>query len=339
MSRAPLRRRQPRESNAALRSLVAAFAGTRILVVGDLMVDRYYAGVVRRISPEAPVPVVEVAEETQRFGGAANVAHNLRCLGAAVEVCGVVGDDAEGSWLREHLGRTGIGVDGIQAHRGRPTILKCRVVAHHQQVVRFDRERLGPHPAEVQRSVAAFLKKVWPQIDAVVISDYGKGLIQGMLMDRVRELNRGKATRPVAVDPKSSRFELYRRATVITPNLAEALAAARVAGGHLEQTVEKAGAALLRSSGGSAILITRGEAGMSLFQPGLEPLHLPTVAREVFDVTGAGDTVVGVLALALGVGAPLPQAAQLANIAAGIVVGEFGTVPVNRDQLLAALPV
>jgi D-beta-D-heptose 7-phosphate kinase/D-beta-D-heptose 1-phosphate adenosyltransferase len=158
-------------------------------------------------------------------------------------------------------------------------------------------------------------------------------------MDRVRALNRGKATRPVAVDPKSSRFELYRRATVITPNLAEALAAARVAGGHLEQTVEKAGAALLRSSGGSAILITRGESGMSLFQLDRKPLHIPTVAREVFDVTGAGDTVVGVLALALGVGVPLPQAARLANIAAGIVVGEFGTVPVNRDQLLAALPV
>jgi D-beta-D-heptose 7-phosphate kinase/D-beta-D-heptose 1-phosphate adenosyltransferase len=172
----------------------------------------------------------------------------------------------------------------------------------------------------------------------VVISDYGKGLIQDVLMDLVRSLNRGKAVRPVAVDPKSSRFEIYRRTTVITPNLAEALAAARVTGGQLEQTVEKAGAALLRSSGGAAILITRGEAGMSLFQPGLEPLHIPTVAREVFDVTGAGDTVVGVLALALGVGAPLPQAAQLANIAAGIVVGEFGTVPVNREQLLAALP-
>ena len=308
-----------------------------MLVVGDLMVDRYYAGTVRRISPEAPVPVVEVAEETQRFGGAANVAHNLRRLGAAVEVCGVVGADAEGGWLSEQLGRAGIGVAGIHAHAGRPTILKCRVVAHHQQVVRFDRERLGPHLAEVQRAVAAFLKGVWPKIDAVVISDYGKGLIQEELMDRVRALNRGKAKRPVAVDPKSSRFELYRQATVITPNLVEALAAARLTEGHLEQTVERAGAALLRSSGGSAILITRGEAGMSLFQPGLEPLHIPTVAREVFDVTGAGDTVVGVLALGLAVGAPLPQAAQLANIAAGIVVGEFGTVPVNREQLLAAL--
>jgi len=339
MSRASLRLNRPKESSAILRASVGAFSGARILVVGDLMVDRYYAGSVRRISPEAPVPVVEVTEEGQRFGGAANVVHNLRRLGASVEVCGVVGDDAEGNWLREELGAAGIGVDGICAYPGRPTILKCRVVAHQQQVVRFDRERLGPHPAEVQSAVTSFLKNIWPKVDAVVISDYGKGLIQEGLLDRVRVLNRGKAARPVAVDPKSSRFGIYRRATVITPNLAEALAAARVSGGDLESTVAKAGAALLRSSGGSAILITRGESGMSLFQPGLAPLHIPTVAREVFDVTGAGDTVVGVLALALAVGATLPQAAQLANIAAGIVVGEFGTVPVNRDQLLAALPV
>ncbi len=327
-----------KESSGNLRSLVAAFAKARVLVVGDLMVDRYYSGEVRRISPEAPVPVVEVAEETQRFGGAANVAHNLRRLGAAVEVSGVVGDDSEGAWLCDQLRRVGIGVDGIHADTGRPTILKCRVVANHQQVVRFDRERVGPHPVAVRRAVAAFLRNVWPRIDAVVISDYGKGLVQDDLMDRVRALNRGKAKRPIAVDPKSSRFEMYRRATVITPNLAEALAAARTTGGRREQTVEKAGAALVRSSGGSAILITRGEAGMSLFQPGLKPEHIPTVAREVFDVTGAGDTVVGVIALALAVGAVLPQAAHLANIAAGIVVGEFGTVPVTRDQLLAALP-
>ena len=339
MSGAPRRTSRSGVAGAGLRASVNAFAGARVLVLGDLMVDRYYAGVVRRISPEAPVPVVEVAEETQRFGGAANVAHNLSRLGAAGEIAGIVGDDTEGVWLSEQLGRAGIGIDGILTHPDRPTILKCRVVANHQQVVRFDRERVGPYPAKLQRDMSAFLKKVWPEIDAVVISDYGKGLIQEVLMDRVRTLNRGKSARPVAVDPKSPRFEMYRRATVITPNLVEALAAARVAGGHLEQTVEQAGAALLRSSGGSAILITRGEAGMSLFQSGLAPLHLPTVAREVFDVTGAGDTVVGVLALALAVGAALPQAARLANFAAGIVVGEFGTVPVTRDQLLAALPV
>jgi len=309
-----------------------------VLVVGDLMVDRYYAGAVRRISPEAPVPVVEVAEESQRFGGAANVAHNIRQLGAAVELCGVVGDDAEGGWLSEQLQLAGIGVEGIRTRAAYPTILKCRVVAHQQQVVRFDRERLGPHPAEVQRAVSAFLKNTWPKIDAVVVSDYGKGLVQETLLDCIRSLNRGKARRPVVVDPKSLGFDLYRQATVITPNLAEALAAARVSGGSRERAVEKAGAALVYSSGGSAILITRGEAGMSLFQKGVAPLHLPTDAREVFDVTGAGDTVVGVLALALAVGTPLAQAARLANLAAGIVVGEFGTVPVDRDRLLAALP-
>jgi D-beta-D-heptose 7-phosphate kinase/D-beta-D-heptose 1-phosphate adenosyltransferase len=323
---------------AALRARVASFSGARVLVVGDLMVDRYYAGSVRRISPEAPVPVVEVSDEQQRFGGAANVAHNLRSLGAAVEVCGVVGADAEGAWLRAALGRAGIGVEGVVEDASRPTILKCRIVAHHQQVVRFDRERTGAHPAEVRRSVLDFLRRAWPLLDAVVVSDYGKGLVEKGLMDRLRSLNRGRRSVPIAVDPKSLRFSLYRRATVITPNLAEALAAARVGAARGSSTVEKAGAALLRTAGGAAILITRGEAGMSLFQRGNAPLHIPTVAREVFDVTGAGDTVVGVLALALAVGAPLPQAARLANAAAGIVVGEFGTVPVSRRQLLAALP-
>jgi D-beta-D-heptose 7-phosphate kinase/D-beta-D-heptose 1-phosphate adenosyltransferase len=300
------------------------------------MVDRYYAGSVRRISPEAPVPVVAVAEEVQRFGGAANVAHNLRRLGAAVDLCGVVGDDAEGGWLLRDLESAGVGTSGITVDATRPTILKCRVVAHHQQVVRFDREIVGPHAPTVQRRVEADLARLWGGVDAVVISDYGKGLVQKRLMDRVRALNRGSAARPVAVDPKSPRFELYRSVSVITPNFGEALAAAGQRG-QGATLVERVGEALQRRARGSAILITRGEAGMSLFETGARPLHLPTVAREVFDVTGAGDTVVGVLALALAVGASLPQAAHLANIAAGIVVGEFGTVPVARDQLLAAI--
>lgn len=323
---------------AAMRARVGAFSGARVLVVGDLMVDRYYAGTVRRISPEAPVPIVEVAEEQQRFGGAANVAHNLRSLGAAVDLCGVVGRDAEGAWLRSTLDRAGIGVEGVVEDALRPTILKCRVVAHQQQVVRFDRERPGPHPEQVRRALESHLRRQWPSLDAVVVSDYGKGLVQTSLMGRLRALNRGRAAVPIAVDPKSPRFSLYRGATVVTPNLAEALAAARVGATADASAVEKAGAALMRAAGGSAILITRGEAGMSLFQRGAAPLHIPTVAREVFDVTGAGDTVVGVLALALAVGAPLPQAARLANAAAGIVVGEFGTVPVSRRQLLGALP-
>ena len=325
-----------RSPAAALRSRVLEFGKVRILVAGDLMVDRYYAGSVRRISPEAPVPVVAVAGEEQRLGGAANVAHNLRRLGAAVELCGVVGDDPEGAWLRRGLEGLGVGSAGIIVDGSRPTILKCRVVAHQQQVVRFDREVVGPHRAETQRRVESFLGEAWERADAVVISDYGKGLVQKGFMDRVRSLNRGRLRRPVAVDPKSPGFELYRGVSVITPNLGEALAAARI-GEKLPDLVDRAGAALVRRAGGAAVLITRGEAGMSLFEAGRPPLHLPTVAREVYDVTGAGDTVVAVLGLALAAGASLPQAARLANTAAGIVVGEFGTVPVTREQLQAAL--
>lgn len=325
-----------RESREALlRRLVRSFGGARVLVAGDVMVDRYYAGTVRRISPEAPVPVVEVAGETQRFGGAANVAHNIRRLGAAVDLCAVVGEDDEGRWLAAELERAGIGTDGLIRAPGRPTTLKCRVVAHHQHVVRFDREQGGPHTPEVRRRMEAFLARAWGAAGAVVVSDYGKGLVHPSLMARVRSLGRGRRL-PVAVDPKSTRFELYRGASVVTPNLAEALAAARVRGTG-EPLVERAGAALQRRAGGAAILVTRGDAGMSLFEPGREPLHIPTVAREVFDVTGAGDTVIAVVALALACGAPLAEAARLANIAAGVVVGEFGTVPVTRERLLAAL--
>ena len=286
---------------ACLRGRVGAFSGARVLVVGDLMVDRYYAGVVRRISPEAPVPVVEVAEETQRFGGAANVAHNLRRLGAAVEVCGVVGDDAEGGWLREQLGRAGIGVDGIQRAPRPPD---------HPQVPR----RRPPSAGGPLRPGAAGPA---PRGGAARRGRVPRG---GLAEDRRRgHLRLRQGADPGRADGSCPRAQPRegdppgRR----RPQVAALRALPARDGDHpesgrrlsrprgwpavtLEQTVEKAGAALLRSSGGSAILITRGEAGMSLFQPGREPLHIPTVAREVFDVTGAGDTVVGVLALALG---------------------------------------
>ncbi|HWR97001.1 MAG TPA: D-glycero-beta-D-manno-heptose-7-phosphate kinase, partial [Candidatus Methanoperedens sp.] len=314
---------------------VASFNRATILVVGDLMVDRYFAGSVRRISPEAPVPIVEVAQESQRCGGAANVARNAAGLGARVEVCGVVGEDAEGAWLRAELARCGIGVGGIVTDSGRPTSLKSRVVAHQQQVVRFDRERPGPLATPVRRRLAAAVAAAWERADATVVSDYGKGVVGRPLLEHLRALARRRRAVPVVVDPKSPRFELYRGAAVITPNLAEALAAAGAAGAAGD--VERAGAALARRAPGSAILVTRGEQGMSLFEPGRASLHLPTVAREVFDVTGAGDTVVGVLALALARGAALATAARLANLAAGIVVAEFGTVPVTRAQLLAGL--
>ncbi|HEY5999251.1 MAG TPA: PfkB family carbohydrate kinase, partial [bacterium] len=192
------------------RRLVASFDRATVLVVGDLMVDRYFAGRVRRISPEAPVPIVEVLEESLRCGGAANVARNIGGLGARVALCGVVGDDAEGVWLRGELARGGIDVAGVVVDPGRPTILKSRIVAHQQQVVRFDREKAGPHAAAVQRRLAEALAGAWPRADAVVISDYGKGVVGRPLMDRVRSFARRGRAVAVVVDPKSTQFELYR---------------------------------------------------------------------------------------------------------------------------------
>jgi D-beta-D-heptose 7-phosphate kinase/D-beta-D-heptose 1-phosphate adenosyltransferase len=305
-----------------------------VLVVGDVMVDRYYAGTVRRISPEAPVPVVDVAEESQRLGGAANVARNLRALGSAVDLVGVVGADAEGRWAAGELESSGVGAGGLVTDGSRPTTLKCRVVAHSQHVVRFDRERVGPILGAARRRVDEQLTAAWAGAHAVVVSDYGKGLVQPWLMARLRALGRRRRV-PVAVDPKSPHFELYRGATVVTPNLGEALAAARLKG-EGEELVRRAGAALRRRCGAS-ILITRGEEGMTVFSGSSEPATIATVARKVYDVTGAGDTVVAVVALALAGGAGLELAAHLANLAAGVVVGSFGTASVTRGQLLAEL--
>lgn len=320
-----------------LKGLVERFPSARILVVGDVMVDRYYWGRVRRVSPEAPVPVVEVSEETRRLGGAANVANNIKSLGGNPVLCGMIGRDRDGEWFLEELDRRGIDGAGIAPADGLPTTVKSRVVAHSQQVLRFDREKRDFRSSALAECVEGFLKKIWKGVDAVVISDYGKGVVSDSLMDRVRSLNRKEAKIPVVADPKSNSFERYRRCAVITPNLKEALSAASL-DGEDERDVARAGNSLLRRTGGGAVLITRGEEGMSLFEKGREPFHIPTVAREVYDVTGAGDTVVGTLSLALAAGAGMREAAFLANLAAGIVVGEFGTVPVTRKELLSGIP-
>lgn len=320
-----------------LRGIVKGFESARILVLGDVMVDRYYWGQVRRISPEAPVPVVRVTEETRRLGGAANVAHNVSALGGKAVLCGVAGRDRDGDWLLEELERLGIDGSGIMRAREIPTIVKSRVVAHSQQVVRFDRESDAEDQPALPEETRTFLKDVWKDLDAVVVSDYGKGVVGEEMLDYVRSLNRGGARVPVAVDPKSLFFERYRRMTVITPNYGEAVAAAAVAGRE-GADVTRVGQRLLNRTKARAILVTRGEEGMSLFERGEEPLHIPTEAREVYDVTGAGDTVIATLALALAAGAGLRDAAFLANLAAGVVVAEFGTVPITRRQLLDGIP-
>ena len=272
-----------------------------------------------------------------KLGGAANVAHNIQSLGGQALLCGAAGVDRDGEWLVGELESLGNDRSGLFLSPDLPTTVKSRVVAHSQQVVRFDREKKGPLPATVTERMADFLNRVWAKIDGVVVSDYGKGVIDESMMDSLRLLNRGRRRRPVAVDPKSSFFEVYRGMSVVTPNLKEAVAAAALPGGR-PVLLDRIGANLLRKTRSGAVLITRGEDGMSLFERGAEPFHIPTVAREVYDVTGAGDTVIASLSLALAAGAPLREAAYLANVAAGVVVGEFGTVPVTKKQLLAAIP-
>lgn len=317
------------------RRLVGAFRGTRVLVVGDVMLDEFLWGRVARISPEAPVPVVEVTHQSFHLGGAGNVANNVNALGGQAVLAGVVGRDVAGDKIRHSLVQCGVEDALALAEAGRPTTVKTRIVAHHQQVVRADRERSDDLPGEVEDALLERMREALPSCRAIVVSDYSKGVVTARLMKSVRALAARQGV-PLLVDPKVRHFERYRGASVVTPNQGEAEQATgvRIRG---EADLREAGEKILRRLDCAAALITRGEHGMSLFVRGAKPLHIPTAAREVFDVTGAGDTVVATLALALSVGAQLPEAAVLANVAAGVVVGKLGTATANPDELLAAL--
>lgn len=321
-------------SAGRLRSLLDAFSGRRVLVLGDLMLDRYLWGNVTRISPEAPVPIVDVESETTRLGGAANVANNVLSLGAEPVLVGVVGADHAARLLAAELGAHGVAADGLVADADRPTSIKTRIVARNQQVVRADQEsREEVSPAIVVRLVEACRARL-DGLKACIISDYGKGVITaGLLEALLPELRR--AGIPVCVDPKETHFFSYRGVSVITPNLLEA----GVAWGRAlrtEELLDQAGRELRDRLDSDAVLITRGEKGMSLFQAARPRLDLPTVAREVYDVTGAGDTVVSTYAVALAAGADHPEAALISNHAAGIVVREVGTAAASREQILAS---
>jgi rfaE bifunctional protein kinase chain/domain len=315
-----------------LSSAVRKFRGKRILVIGDLMLDRFVWGSVNRISPEAPVPVVEIGKETTCLGGAANVAANIRSLGGIPVPVGVIGDDFEGRRLRHEFRIVGSPVSGLLVDRGRATSVKTRIIAHHQQVCRTDREDRSPLSAMMLRRLAARFRKTLPSCAAVVVSDYAKGLISPSLLRDVLPAARA-AGKIVCVDPKLKDLGLYRPATVITPNTLEAERASGVTISSRRDLL-RAGRKILRSLRVEYLLITRGEEGMALFQGGSSVTHIPTVAREVFDVTGAGDTVISTLALGLVAGLPILQAAVLANIAAGIVVGKLGTATITPDELL-----
>jgi D-beta-D-heptose 7-phosphate kinase/D-beta-D-heptose 1-phosphate adenosyltransferase len=316
--------------------IIAAFADTKVLVVGDVMLDEYVWGEVRRISPEAPVPIVECSHRTYAPGGAANVAGNVAGLGGRALLGAVVGRDYPSVQLRDLLQQTGVHVEGLFADETRPTTTKTRIVAHNQHVVRVDLEERRPLPAELENSLLQWASAQMSSVGACILSDYDKGAVTPQLAHCFLELARDQG-KPVVVDPKGVNYAKYRGATVVTPNVHEAERAANRTI-HTADDIPGVVDFLLEELAGSAILLTRGAEGMSLFVEDAAPVHIPTVARSVFDVTGAGDTVVGTLALALAGGAPLEQAARIANRAAGVVVGKIGTARVSRDELLHETP-
>jgi len=318
-----------------LQQRMEAMQRVRIAVLGDLMLDRYMWGSVTRISPEAPVPVVEIDSESEQLGGAANVTNNILGLGATALPIGVVGDDAPGQRLVQLMRQAGCSTDGILVDPARPTTIKTRVIAHNQHVVRTDRESKKDLPGPLQERLLGFLDDRMDAIDGLLIEDYNKGVIAQPLLSRVVELAR-RRHKTLAVDPKFNHFLDYRQVTVFKPNRKET---EEVLGIKLNspENVRRAGALLLQKLECENVLITLGDRGMTLFERS-GPVHeIPTRARRVHDVSGAGDTVIGTLSVALASGAPILEAATLANYAAGVVVGEVGAVPIERDTLVAAI--
>jgi D-beta-D-heptose 7-phosphate kinase/D-beta-D-heptose 1-phosphate adenosyltransferase len=323
----------PRLDAARAASFVRGFAKARVAVLGDVMLDRYFWGDVDRISPEAPVPVVRVTRRSARLGGAANVAANLRALGASVDLCGILGDDREAEEFVELAGGLGVATEGLLAVAGRETTEKVRIIARSQQVVRADFESdVAPDDA-VTRRLCDALVRLADACDALVISDYGKGVVTRSMLAEVIGAWR-QAGRVVLVDPHVPHFEWYRGASVITPNTREASQATGIAF-HAEPPPTREALDLVERMGLDALLVTRGEHGMSLYQAGGVEMHIPTVAREVYDVTGAGDTVIGVLAAALASGVGIEDGMVLANTAAGEVVKEVGTTTLSMEQFVA----
>ncbi|MDX2348920.1 MAG: bifunctional D-glycero-beta-D-manno-heptose-7-phosphate kinase/D-glycero-beta-D-manno-heptose 1-phosphate adenylyltransferase HldE [Porticoccus sp.] len=308
---------------------VPRFDKAQVLVAGDLMLDRYWHGATSRISPEAPVPVVKVGQSEDRIGGAGNVALNISALGAGASLVGIVGKDEAAESLSTRLQSAGIHAD-FQVSETRPTITKLRVISRHQQLLRLDFEDI--FEAEDADQLPQKVEQLLGNVGALILSDYAKGALQNAqaLIASARQ-----AGVPVLVDPKGSDFDAYRGATLLTPNLSEFEAV--VGACPNEQSLVEKGAELLDKLDLDALLITRSEHGMTLLRKDMPELHLPARAREVFDVTGAGDTVISVLATAIAAGAELPDAVAMANIAAGLVVGKLGTATISMPELRRAI--
>ena len=302
----------------------------RVVVLGDVMLDEFVWGDVTRISPEAPVPVVDVRRESIHLGGAANVLANLISLGARSTIIGVIGDDAGGERLRENLNSLGTGLDSLIIDKSRPSTLKTRIIAHNQLVVRADRERRTPVSSEIEDKIIAQVKDALTDANAFVISDYDKGAITPRILAEVLPFAYERL--PVLVDPKLRNFGLYRPATLITPNHHEALRMTNTEDDSNEGLYEAA-KLIQERLGCDSVLITCGDRGMLLLKEDGQPAFVKTAAREVYDVTGAGDTVIATLAAGLGAGASMIEAATLANQAAGIVVGKVGTATADSNEL------
>jgi D-beta-D-heptose 7-phosphate kinase/D-beta-D-heptose 1-phosphate adenosyltransferase len=315
--------------------MIKNFSNTKVLVIGDVMLDRYWWGDVTRISPEAPVPVVRLKKDTYVPGGAANVAMNTAGLGAATILLGVVGNDSDSAHLRDGLKSSGISTQHLTVSGERPTNVKTRVVAHNQQVVRVDREVTTPLSAAETENLIGAMSSLIRETNVVLLSDYAKGVLSSPILEAVFDLA-AKAGKPVVVDPKGKDYSKYRGATILTPNRKEAAEACNLEP-ESDDLVNTVGRSLLHDLDLTALLITESEHGMTLFEKGHDLHHFDAVSKEVYDVTGAGDTVVATVAVALGAGTGFREAARIANVAAGVVVQHVGTAAITIDDLADAI--
>src|SRR5215813_10327575 len=311
--------------------ILQALRDRYVLVLGDVMLDEFVWGDVTRISPEAPVPVVDVRRESMHLGGAANVLANLVALGARGSVVGVVGNDAAGRRLQTGLNELGIQDQYLLVDESRPSTTKTRIIAHSQLVVRADRESRSPVTGKVEEKIVACLKDALRQADAFVVSDYDKGVVTPRVLREILPVAYEQV--PVLIDPKLRNFNSYRPATLVTPNHLEALRMSD-SEDHSDDGSHHAAKVIREKLGCDAVLITRGDRGMMLLEGDGQPVYVETAAREVYDVTGAGDTVIAALAGALATGATMIEAATLANHAAGIVVGKVGTATASAEELI-----
>lgn len=319
-----------------LLEILQKFKRAHLLVVGDLMLDRFVWGEVERLSPEAPVPVLRVVSENLRLGGAANVVHNICSLGARATACGIVGKDEAGKRIVAALRKVGASTGGVIADGNFQTIQKSRIIAspHHQQIVRLDSEGRSAVGAATLKKLRDFIRTRVAHCDGVILSDYGKGAVHAELLSALAQQSKKNVV--CVVDPKKENYQHYRFPTLITPNKAEASEASGIPIVD-ERSLSEAGDRLVRKWRAKAVLITRGSEGMSLFRPQRQVKHFPTEPRDVFDVTGAGDTVVAACALALACGASFEDAAVIANVAAGFVGDEVGTVAVPIEKLIKTI--